>query len=242
MYNGIGLTSVRGSGTNGYVTKNMAHVSRQRVSRAKAMDSMQSGAGGSNPLRGPQGANPEILEHNRKREVEVKCLQLQEKLEGQGVADEDVERQVGELRSSLLAKLSSAGGQVPGSSSGAGGRAGETHSDAAAKQAESAAMKSALGIKADYVSGQAFDRELQQRQKEERMARREAEEQARLQAEEELARERAREEKRARKEARREEKEEKRKRRKEEKRERGHGRREDDEEPRASRSRSRSDE
>ena len=38
MYNGIGLTSVRGSGTNGYVQRNMAHVSREQTARRKSMD------------------------------------------------------------------------------------------------------------------------------------------------------------------------------------------------------------
>ena len=219
MYNGIGLTSVRGSGTNGYVQKNMAHVSRARTARAKSVDKPLDGPGGSNPLRAPHRANSDILEHNRKRNVELQCLQLQEKLESQNLPDDVVERRVSELRESLMAKLPKPGDGPSGGSSagdgGAGGRVGETHADAAAKEAESAALKTALGIKSDYVVGQAFDRELQQKLKEERMAKREAEEQARLQAEQELEREREREEKLARKEARREEKEARRRRRKE---------------------------
>lgn len=217
MYNGIGLTSVRGSGTNGYVTKNMAHVSRQRTARAKSVDAAQPAMGTDNPLKDPHRANTEILDHNRKREVEVKCLKLSVSLEDQGVPEDEIERKVSALRTSLLAKLPALG--AGGSSGGAGGRAGETHSDAAAKAAESAALKSALGIKGDYQSGSAFDRELQAKLKEERMAKRAAEEEAKLEAEAELEREMAREEKRKRKEARRDEKEEKRKRRKEEKRE-----------------------
>lgn len=31
MYNGIGLTTVRGSGTNGYVQRNTAHISNTRT-------------------------------------------------------------------------------------------------------------------------------------------------------------------------------------------------------------------
>ena len=31
MYNGIGLSTVRGSGTNGYVQRNTAHISKGRA-------------------------------------------------------------------------------------------------------------------------------------------------------------------------------------------------------------------
>ena len=199
MYNGIGLASVRGSGTNGYVQKNMAHVSRQRTAERKGVDRRQEPT----KLRDPRRANTEIMEHNQRRAVEVKCLTLQESLEEKGTPDEEVERQVSELRASLLRALPSAGS----ASASAGGRAGETHADAARKETENVALKQALSIGDSYVAGSAFDRELQDRLKAERMAKREAEEEARREAEEELEREREREERRRRKEARREEKE-----------------------------------
>lgn len=43
MYNGIGLQTVRGSGTNGYVQRNMGHVrhQRKRVNYQKEMDMLQ---------------------------------------------------------------------------------------------------------------------------------------------------------------------------------------------------------
>ena len=78
MYNGIGLTTVRGSGTNGYVQRNMAHVSRQRVDRQKSVDKAPSKHAA---LRDPRKASAEIMDHKRKREVEVKVLALRESLE-----------------------------------------------------------------------------------------------------------------------------------------------------------------
>ena len=222
MYNGIGLASVRGSGTNGYVQKNMAHVSRRRTAERKGADRAREPSS----LQEPRKANTEIMDHNRKRAIEVKCLALQESLEEEGLPEEQIEEKVNKLRTSLLAKLPPAGAAV----SGAGGRAGETHTDAARKAGEVAVLKSALGVSDSYVSGSAFDRELQDRLKEERMAKREEEEQRRLEAEQELEREREREEKRRRKEQRRQEKEAARAEEKEKKR-----RRRDD-----SRSRSRS--
>lgn len=96
MYNGIGLTTPRGryvfvpiefyvgltfgipfSGTNGYVVRNLS-VLRNRDThndRANAWDAAP-----------PKHREPdkEILEHERKRKVEVKCLELQLELEDKG--------------------------------------------------------------------------------------------------------------------------------------------------------------
>lgn len=98
MYNGIGLTTPRGrsvlavsycqirllkllslfySGTNGYVVRNLSTLRSHETSqdRANAWD-----------LAPPKHREPDegILEHERKRGVEVKCLQLQLELEDEG--------------------------------------------------------------------------------------------------------------------------------------------------------------
>jgi len=213
MYNGIGLTSVRGSGTSGYVQKNMAHVSRQRQARAKAVDKKPDLGHDLKDRR----ANTEILEHNRKREVEVKVMRLRVTLEDQKVPDADIDAKCDKLRADLLARLPPP--REGGAGSSAGGRAGETHTDAASKANENAALKEALGISSSYVGGAAFDRELQAQKKAERMAKREAEEEAKRAAEAELEREAEREEKRRRKEDRRAEKEREKEERKKRRRE-----------------------
>lgn len=204
MYNGIGLATVRGSGTNGYVQKNMSHVSRSRIAERKDTHKPQDFA-----MKEPRAPNMEIIEHNRKREVELKVMRLHATLEDEGVAPSVIEEKVSALRTSLLAKL------PPIAASGAGGagaaRPGETHSDAATKASENEALKSALGISSGYVGGSAFDRELQERQKAERAAKRAAEEAEVAEMEAALEREREREEKRKRKEARAAEKDERKK-------------------------------
>ena len=80
MYNGIGLSTVRGSGTNGYVQRNLAHVShlKERVNYHMEGDMT---AGERMISRKP---NKEILEHERKRRVEVKCAELRDDMEEQG--------------------------------------------------------------------------------------------------------------------------------------------------------------
>lgn len=65
MYNGIGLTTARGSGTNGYVQRNMAFVKdrpRQQYNTERTQ-----------PVQ--KKPNEEILEHERKRQLEVKVLE-----------------------------------------------------------------------------------------------------------------------------------------------------------------------
>lgn len=95
MYNGIGLTTPRGrlvsylflrrvagfhalySGTNGYVVRNLSALRSQQTAqdRANAWD-----------VAPPKHREPdaEILEHDRKRKVEVQCFELQLKLEDEG--------------------------------------------------------------------------------------------------------------------------------------------------------------
>lgn len=77
MYNGIGLTTPRGSGTNGYVQTNVACVRTRKdpVSYLKDDHFKDSGPA---VFREP---NPELVEHDRKRQIELKCLELREKLE-----------------------------------------------------------------------------------------------------------------------------------------------------------------
>ncbi|KAH9938458.1 uncharacterized protein B0H18DRAFT_15978 [Fomitopsis serialis] len=81
MYNGIGLTTPRGSGTNGYVVRNLStlRVHQTAADRASAWD-----------IAPPKHREPDaaILEHEKKRKVEVKCLELQLELEEKGL-DED---------------------------------------------------------------------------------------------------------------------------------------------------------
>ena len=74
MSDNVGLSTPRGSGTSGYVQKNLAHMKpRDHVAPyPKDLDSLR------HKQRQP---NKGILEHERKRDVEVKVLDLRDKLE-----------------------------------------------------------------------------------------------------------------------------------------------------------------
>ena len=80
MYNGIGLETARGSGTNGYVQRNLSFIRRHKdkvdlksEEELKKIDALMT-----------KGPNKDILDHERKRKVELKCMEMQELMEEQG--------------------------------------------------------------------------------------------------------------------------------------------------------------
>ena len=80
MYNGIGLTTPRGSGTNGFVQRNFAAV-RSRQERVDYKTDADIARMDKALNRKP---NKEILEHEWKRRIELECFQMQEDMEEQG--------------------------------------------------------------------------------------------------------------------------------------------------------------
>lgn len=80
MYNGIGLSTARGSGTNGHVQRNWALVrpkEKERNYRTEEELCKLDTASNKQP-------NKEILDHERKRKIELKCAEFSEILEEQG--------------------------------------------------------------------------------------------------------------------------------------------------------------
>lgn len=80
MYNGIGLATARGSGTNGYVQRNWAAIRKvkdQTSFKTEEELAKIDSAGNRQP-------NQELLDHDRKRKVELKCIELEQSLEDQG--------------------------------------------------------------------------------------------------------------------------------------------------------------
>ena len=75
MSSNVGLSTPRGSGTSGYVQRNMSFLRpRDNLPPTTAQQELQRNY----RQRAPDA---DILAHDRKREVEVKCLQLQDELE-----------------------------------------------------------------------------------------------------------------------------------------------------------------
>ncbi len=81
MYGNVGLSTPRGSGTNGYVVRNLSFIKVRKDSIH--YESLEEGRNKASSLinRKP---NQEILEHERKRQIEIKCLFFREELENKG--------------------------------------------------------------------------------------------------------------------------------------------------------------
>ena len=77
MSSNVGLTTPRGSGTSGYVQRNLSHLKPRDAVKPYSKDVDPIG------LRQRQ-PDKEILEHDRKREIEVKVFELRDKLEDEG--------------------------------------------------------------------------------------------------------------------------------------------------------------
>ena len=77
MSSNVGLSTPRGSGTSGYVQSNKAHLRPREKTQPypKDFDTLK------HRQRQP---DQEILEHDRKREIEVKVFELRDRLEDEG--------------------------------------------------------------------------------------------------------------------------------------------------------------
>jgi hypothetical protein len=79
MADNVGLTTPRGSGTSGYVQKNRSLL-RPRDKVAPYQKDYD------HARHRPRQPDAEILEHEAKRDIEVKVFELRDKLEEEGCA------------------------------------------------------------------------------------------------------------------------------------------------------------
>lgn len=150
MYNGIGLNTVRGSATSGYVSKNLSYVRPEQFRNKLDHNRGNPKFGSRNGPSGPK-INPEILDHNQKRAIEGKVYELRVKLEEEGVEADVIEAKCANHRSMLES------GNITSSSLSSNFRTTDTHSTAAAKERDNAKARSAFGIRDDFVEGDSFD-------------------------------------------------------------------------------------
>lgn len=101
MYNGVGLQTPRGSGTNGYIQTNRFFV-RGRPVKSEPQE-FQNGQGTGGVTR---KANQEILEHDRKRQIQLKLTLLEDTLLETGYSDAEIMEQVEAARKILEAEAS----------------------------------------------------------------------------------------------------------------------------------------
>jgi hypothetical protein len=92
MSSNVGLSTPRGSGTSGYVQRNNAFI-KPRSTGSGAPYPPLSGANGSGPDHGFKQRLPDkqILEHDRRRAIEVKVMEERERLEEENERIEEEE-------------------------------------------------------------------------------------------------------------------------------------------------------
>ncbi|XP_071694875.1 uncharacterized protein [Rutidosis leptorrhynchoides] len=93
MYNGIGLQTARGSGTNGYTQSNKFFV-KPRENHVLT--------GNNDVTRNP---NRDIVEHERKRQIQLKLVVLEDKLVDQGYSDDEISEKLDKARKNLEADM-----------------------------------------------------------------------------------------------------------------------------------------
>jgi serine/arginine repetitive matrix protein 2 len=144
MYNGVGLTTPRGSGTSGYVQKNLAFINKttNRMKFQKELEQLKS-----NPPKPPKRPNNEILQHEQKRLIEIQLLKFSRKLKEEGFETLDIENKVKVAREYLYEKLEQAPLLTDSSS----------HSKIFKKSEEIKKFEAAFNIDKDYVPGSGFD-------------------------------------------------------------------------------------
>lgn len=157
MSSNVGLSTPRGSGTSGYVQRNLSNLKPRDSNYAPYPQDFAS-------LQKHKQRKPDkqILDHDRLRQIEVKVMELQDKLEDEGVDEEEIESQTEALRKKLLDASNRSAAKLDGDNdTAAPRREGErhqlkphqVHELAAAKIEESEKLRRALGIREDYEEG-----------------------------------------------------------------------------------------
>ncbi|OAP56634.1 hypothetical protein AYL99_08746 [Fonsecaea erecta] len=152
MSSNVGLSTPRGSGTSGYVQRNLSLL-KPRAVGVGAPYSLDSSA----RQQAPQTRKPdqEILDHDRLRAIEVKVLELREKLEDDDELDEEqIDEECDKLREQLTKEMEREKNRASGRSAGGARKADgrglksyQVHELAEAKEQESERLRRALGLK-----------------------------------------------------------------------------------------------
>merc|ERR1712000_261302 len=146
MSDNVGLSTPRGSGTSGYIQRNRAYIKPRDQAAPyppKDLDSLR------HRQRQPDKG---ILEHDRKREIEVKVFDLRDQLEEE---EEEIEKRCDELREKLTAEMHKGKNSGPRRNF----KEHQVHEMADAKIKESERLRKALKISSDYEEGSHWKRQ-----------------------------------------------------------------------------------
>lgn len=144
MSSNVGLSTPRGSGTSGYVQRNLS------VLKPRAAGFGQPYSKDTAPKQ--RKPDQEILAHDRLRDIEVQVLELRDKLEDEGEMEEEaVEEECEKLRTKLVEEMERGKGRKGGAAAGGRLKSYQVHEMAEAKERESERLRRALGLKGDEL-------------------------------------------------------------------------------------------
>lgn len=108
-YNGIGLSTARGSGTSGFIQSNSASRGVYRSGKYEhRREEEEKARYNESKLRltsvSDRNIDSDLVEHEKKRKIEVKVLELQVELEDQGLPEDEIDERTSELRLKLQAE------------------------------------------------------------------------------------------------------------------------------------------
>jgi cwf21 domain len=161
MSSNVGLSTPRGSGTSGYVQRNLSSLKPRDNSYGQPYPPRDS-------LPRQRKPDKDILAHDRAREVEVKIFELRDKLEDEGNDEDTIDEKCEALRVKLTKEMAS------GKGDGAKGRnlkMYQVHEMAENKERESERLRKALGLKAGEEDDSEHPMARQDRRKQEDLAR-----------------------------------------------------------------------
>lgn len=137
MSSNVGLSTPRGSGTSGYVQRNLSSLKPRDNSYGQPYPPRDS-------LPRQRKPDKDILAHDRAREIEVKVFELRDKLEDEGKDEDTIDEECDALRERLRKEAASGKGD---GGKGRNLKMYQVHEMAENKERESEKLRKALGLK-----------------------------------------------------------------------------------------------
>jgi len=162
MYNGIGLRTPRGSGTNGYIQRNLAYIPQERAEYVIGHRNEKKSNINEKLKKKPSKlrVDQSILEHQQKRAIEVEVFKEQCRLEESGLDSTLIETKLNNFRQRLIedynrnGQLKSNNNNNPLSSSNMNDN--DSHQQNAEKLRKNAIMRNALQLE-ENTKGEIID-------------------------------------------------------------------------------------
>lgn len=105
-YNGVGLQTPRGTGTSGYIQKNVANRNVEGFRQKRMRDALETERREvrARMKEARRTAGKDVNDHLDKRKIDVKCMELRDELEDADVEEDVIKSRIEELRKQLMAE------------------------------------------------------------------------------------------------------------------------------------------